>query len=753
MRLIAKTLYYLILATIGLCLSVVLVAYTLFSRSLPDYDQTISSDRVNAPLEIVRDTYGVPHIFAKTDSDAYFGLGYAHAQDRLWQMELSRRKAQGRLADLFGADALDEDRRARQLGFYRLALIDERDLPLSSRAALDAYSAGVNAYLRQLAENPKGRGAPEFYFIAPEIAQWRPADSLAIIRSKAWEASTDLEAEIRNARLTLAIGPDRADQLIGAEPIVAKPFPTAVTMTNDRTVSGQSLLLTDAIGKLSAPTEVYFARLDLSSRPIFGMTYPGVPAIYMGFAPNLAWSVSEAFQDTADIAIVPDALLANKTEFEQRISVKDAATHTEVVSEFGTSLILPADLFGLDGLLPANHSAVLQWTGRNANDRTHEGLLAVSTLLDPTALEAAEISFQSPFDIVVASRFGIAKRHVGQSPSRTAWQGQRSDLPYLIEKEEAFWADLKPRETPTAKTEDLVRNTTASALKDQRIERLLTQREIHSLRSLMDLQSDTVSEAARSLLPLVARELWFSELPAPDDPLSNLRTQALDLLAEWNGDMSEHLPQPLIYSAWMWELQRQIIRDELGPVTRDFQEIRPAFIEAVFTNRNGMAKWCDIGPSAEIETCEDMALRSLNVAIQRLEDAYGSRVASWLWGEAHISEQTHSLFENGSWMDWATGIYQPISGSVGTINETFGPSADGVSFVTRAAPVARLAVDLSRSETSGFILSTGQSGHFLSEFYDNFAPFWRRSEYIPFSFDEEIVRAGRAGVITISPPN
>ena len=104
-------------------------------------------------------------------------------------------------------------------------------------------------------------------------------------------------------------------------------------------------------------------------------------------------------------------------------------------------------------------------------------------------------------------------------------------------------------------------------------------------------------------------------------------------------------------------------------------------------------------------------------------------------------------------MDWAMGIYLPVSGGSGTINETFSNSEDGVVFHTTSGPIAKIFVDLSGTNANEFVFSTGQSGHFLSEFYDNFAPIWRRGEYIPFAFDEDIARAASAGTITITPEN
>ena len=161
-------------ALIGLIVFGAFLAYYLASRSLPDYDATLELAGPNAPIEIVRDHANVPHILAKTDHDAYFGLGFAHAQDRLWQMIVLRRTAQGRLSELFGRSTIETDTYMRRFDIYRLALssVDAQDA--QTIAALEAYSEGVNAQFQQVNRGSSGRGAPELFVFNTPFAPWRP---------------------------------------------------------------------------------------------------------------------------------------------------------------------------------------------------------------------------------------------------------------------------------------------------------------------------------------------------------------------------------------------------------------------------------------------------------------------------------------------------------------------------------------------------------------------------------------------------
>ena len=157
----------LLLLVAGVALGLV---WYLATRSIPDYDATYTVEGITAPVRIVRDTQNVPHIFGQTDADSFFGLGFVHAQDRLWQMTMMRRTAQGRLSELFGSRTLKIDETLRRLDLYRLAMESLPAQDAQTRAALEAYAAGVNAWIAQVNKGALGRGAPEFFLFDAAIA-------------------------------------------------------------------------------------------------------------------------------------------------------------------------------------------------------------------------------------------------------------------------------------------------------------------------------------------------------------------------------------------------------------------------------------------------------------------------------------------------------------------------------------------------------------------------------------------------------
>ena len=205
MALIFKWLLRLTGGAIVLALIAVLVLYFLLSRSLPDYDKRLTVAGTSTPVEIVRDNANVPHIFGGNDADTFFGLGYAHAQDRLWQMVTLRRTVQGRLSEVFGARTIEIDKLMRRFALYDLARRSVAAQDAATQQALTAYAAGVNARLAEINQEALGRGAPEMFLFNAPVAPWQPADSIAIIKLMAVQLSSHLENEVLYARASLEL--------------------------------------------------------------------------------------------------------------------------------------------------------------------------------------------------------------------------------------------------------------------------------------------------------------------------------------------------------------------------------------------------------------------------------------------------------------------------------------------------------------------------------------------------------------------
>ena len=284
-----------------------------------------------------------------------------------------------------------------------------------------------------------------------------------------------------------------------------------------------------------------------------------------------------------------------------------------------------------------------------------------------------------------------------------------------------------------------------------RWQKLMQNREVHTRESFIEVQLDTVSPTARALLPLIGSELWYSQPRGKAGTRERLRFEAVSMLASWNGEMSEHLPEPLIYSIWMKFLQKKLIDDDLGPISSKFSHFNPIFIEKVFRNIEGASNWCDIKHSSYKETCTEIASKSLDEALSWLQDKYGKNLNSLRWGDAHEAFHRHETLGNIPVLKYLFNIRQSTSGGDNTLmrGKTAGKGKD--PFLNIHAAVYRGVYDFADPDSSVFIISTGQSGHFLSRHYDDLGSLWRRGEYIPMSLDPNLARGASLGITKILP--
>ena len=286
----------------------------------------------------------------------------------------------------------------------------------------------------------------------------------------------------------------------------------------------------------------------------------------------------------------------------------------------------------------------------------------------------------------------------------------------------------------------------------QRWKRLMQKRQVHTRDSFIEAQLDTVSFTARTLLPLIGADLWFTGEPAPNGTPERKRQIALELLANWTGEMNEHLPEPLIYSAWLRALQGRLIQDELGPLSKEFKHVEPLFIERVFRNIKGAAEWCDILQSSPKETCTDVARISLDEAILWLEENYTIDLASLRWGDAHQATHDHAVLGAVPVLRYFVNIRQSTSGGDNTLMRGRTKGGEGTeAFLNVHGAGYRGVYDFTDPDSSLFVISTGQSGHLFSRHYDDLGTLWRRGEYIPMSLDEGLARAAAVGITTLIP--
>ena len=312
--------------------AILVIGAVMVRKSFPRVSGTISVSSVSADVEVLRDPFGVPHFFAQNNHDLYFAIGYVHAQDRLWQMDLVRRAGMGRLSEVLGPEALDIDRLFRVLGLRRIARRSEEMLDDLTRSALQAYADGVTEYIAA----HRGQYPVEFDIVGFEPEPWTVEHSLLVSRLMAWELNYARWIDILRGLVTESMGPERARELYpewsdGAPLIVPselrgsrlseaglkllesdKAYRTlfgldgfqtgsnAWCVSSSKSATGKPILANDTHLYLTAPGRFYELHAVTPELNVAGMSIPGVPFVIVGRNRAIAWGVTNAMLDDAD---------------------------------------------------------------------------------------------------------------------------------------------------------------------------------------------------------------------------------------------------------------------------------------------------------------------------------------------------------------------------------------------------------------------------------------------------------------------
>lgn len=386
-----KKLFALLLIFVSLTVGAAAGLWAFLRRFLPQSEGSLQLVGLHGAVEVIRDLWGTPHLYAEDEDDLFFAQGYVHAQDRLWQMELQRRLGSGRLSEALGEATLELDRFVRTVGLNRAAEDEIRSLPAETRRVLDAYTAGVNAFIRQ---HPN-RWSVEFTLLRLQPQPWRPVDSLYWAKFMAVVLSGNWASEMLRARLAVKLGADLAadlepaypvdnptvvhgaglpegqtpppngwrspallealrlvEGLLGGEarktpPAAPVAFPEGIIRLNpgasnqwvvsgQRSVTGQPLLANDTHMAVAMPALWYAVHLEGGRYHAAGTSFPGAPGVVVGHNRHCAWGLTTAWQDAQDLyleRINPD----NAGEYEFQSQWLPLHVVQEVISVKGRS--------------------------------------------------------------------------------------------------------------------------------------------------------------------------------------------------------------------------------------------------------------------------------------------------------------------------------------------------------------------------------------------------------------------------------
>jgi penicillin amidase len=748
--------------------------------ALPPDSQTVPISGLSAPVQVSFDQDGVPRIRAGTWRDAVTALGYVHARDRMFAMDMMRRVVSGRVAEIAGASALPIDTYMRRLGARHAALADLAGLTNETQTLLAAYTDGVNAWIAQ-----RGRFASAEHLALGPPEPWEPVDCLLWAKLMGLYLSENMRTELARLALSGTLPRERINELwpsvpggghpqasldtryaegaaaiLRGMPQFPQPFTLPATASNEWAVDGRHsatgapLLAGDPHLAYSMPGIWYLVRIDLPNNVLAGATSPGAPFLVIGRNANIAWTFTTTGADVQDVFeetqldgghyLGPTGPLPYELR-EERIRVRGApdvllmvrtTRHGPVLSD-GTANERRVLAVSLANLLPGDTAA--------------DGLLALNRARDIAEARAAAPMITSPVqNLLVADHRSIGLFVTGRVPLRRSgdgsapvagadgahdWVGFASgeQLPQIIAPDTGRLVNANDRVAPVDFPVFLGRDAFGD-WRATRIRAMLQSVERPTALDFAAMQTDVKSDYAARLLPVL-------RAVTPLDPLA---TKSLALLGDWDSAMEANRPEPLIFNAWLDQFRDDVLTQHgLGKDGKPPGAASPAseFVAFLIKSADPQASawWCG-------QSCAVLLSHSLTTATTRLAQLYGNDPSAWRWGRAHHTIFADQALANLPVLGALTTAQVATSGDDSTVGRS-GMASGSFDAVHGAA--YRGVYDLADLDRSRFMVAPGQSGNPVSRTARNFIQRWRAGETITLGAEPATITA----TLTLQPPS
>ncbi|MGE3622504.1 MAG: penicillin acylase family protein [Bdellovibrionales bacterium] len=763
-----------------------------FYRSQPVYSGNVSVPGIMETVRVYRDPHGVPHIFAGGMNDAARALGYIHASERLFQMEMQRRAGAGRLSEIFGEDTLDVDRFVRTLGFYRLAQKTYDNLSPASKELMDAYAAGVNAWLAA----HKDKLPPEFFILRLMPEEWKPADSLVWAKLMALQLSANYRREILRLRLAQKFSPEQIEQLIpppppespvttmpkltqaGALPVPEKSAGvgrvlsmketriektldqlgqiTSLTMAasnewvvaGTRTESGKPILANDPHLGLEAPVLWYLARIVTPDGELKGATVPGLPVVLLGQNDRIAWGFTTTDSDVQDLFIEtvdpgnPQAYMAPGGPFpfstdDEIIRVKDRPDVTLTVRRTRHGPVLSDIDPELAALAGDGKAVALSFTALNETDATPEALVRLNRANNwQDFLNALQLYTAPPQNIVYADIDGnIGFLAAGAVPVRKSGNGL---MPADGASGDHDWTGtIPPQQAPQLfnppagfvfNANNAIVDASAAYYYGRDWE------EPFRAERLQQIFDGTAKHNMESTARMQADHVSLAArqlLPflLNQKFVAARDNAALDMLKHWDGTMDRDLPAPLIFEAWMHELHKLLITEKTGDPMKPMGPYNALAMRNILAAPGG---WCAPAPN-----CDEIVKQAFGEALVLLTARNGGDMNAWHWGDEHRTVLKHKFFSHLPVLDKYSELSAGSSGDFYTLDRGGSSAIDPEHpFMRTHGGGYRGIYDLGDPGKSRFMIASGQSGHILSPHYRDLFGLWNEVQSFTLAGDE-----------------
>jgi len=777
-------------------------------RNFPAVNGTMKAAGLQAQVEVYRDSWGIPHIYASNSHDLFFAQGFVHAQDRFWQMEFWRRIGSGRLSEILGKATLEQDRFIRTLGWHRTAAQEWEQLDDETRAVLEAYAEGVNAYI----STRRGRLGLEFTILSLtgvkfEPEPWTPLNTITWAKVMAWDLGGNMDDELLRAHIAARLGTPAVSALMPPYPddypiIVAHPLTGATleavpeaafethalgagdsigsnnwVVAGSRTETGTPLLANDPHLSIQMPSIWY--EIGLHCDPVgpdcpynvVGASFAGAPGVIIGHNDHIAWGVTNLPADVQDL-FIERVNPENPNQYEYQGQWLDMEIVREEIRVAGEEepVVVNARLTRHGPIIndvvggPEEDWAfgwqplALSWTA------LQPGTLMKSILLLDRASNWDEFRKALSYWDVPSQNFVYAdvKGNIGyQAPGRIPIRAKGDgSMPVPGWTGEYEWVGYIPfDELPRAFNPPegyIVTANNAVVGPDYpyfismdwapgyRARRIVELIEADPSLSLEDLQAIQGDSS-----PVYAQDILPYVLTlSSDDPRL---VEALNLLRMWDGRAVRDSAGAALFEALRLCLIDLTFGDELGEQLLR-RARRTAMVALVDLLADETSPWFDNVTTPEVETRDEILLQALEEAVEELTETLGRKMARWRWGELHTATfENQSLGQSGIGFIEALFNRGPfaVDGTIATVNNTaYSPNHP---YDVAVVPSYRQIVDLGDFTRSVSMHTTGQSGHPYHRHYDDMIDPWRNIEYHPMLWERADVEADAEAVLVLEP--
>jgi len=744
---------------------------------LAQIDGEIKAPGLDSAVEVRRDQWGVPHIYARTTHDLFFAQGFVAAQDRLWQIDMWRRIGEGRLSEVLGPEYLERDRFARLLKYRGNMDAEWRSYAPDTKAIVTAFIQGVNGYVKIARARP-----PIEYsllgFLPEPFAVEVPLQRLAAL-----SMTGNATSEIARAQLVALLGVEKVEQLWPADPyrrldpvpgLDLKPItPAALGATYDAyggvhyprvngsnnwvvsgtmTASGKPLLANDPHRALGVPSLRYLTHLVGPGWNVIGAGEPATPGIAGGHNHRIAFGFTIVGMDQQDVYVEQIAICPSQPSRRcyrygagwrplriiiDTIPVKDAAPRVVRLEFTAHGPIVAEDT-------AAARAYVIRFVGSEPGTAGYLAQLSTNRATDWPTFQAAAARWKLPTENLiyadvdgnigwVAAGLMPIRSWSGMLPipgdGRYEWKGflASQDLPQSFNPRRGFIATANNNILPPGYSRPL-NYEWANPFRVDRISEVLGSKTDWTVAGFERLQHDELSVPARTLVPL---------LLSAADRIAVEHREALATLRGWDYLMRKDGTAPLVFQVWHDSLSRQFFRGRAGGagyaiLAREGLD-QPTLLRLLREPDEAF------GPNPAAAR-DSFLVRAFDAAAAQVSATYGNDPAGWRWGDVHLAPFRHPL---------ASAFDLPAASRGGdgtTVYLTAGPGftqTDGASF--------REIIDLADWDNSVATNVPGQSGQPGSPYYGNLLPLWEKGEYFPLLYSRKAVEQGTAHLLWLRP--